>query len=253
MACICMLKVSIITVTRNNAAGLENTLRSIEALESADSFEWIIIDGHSTDNTDALVAENRERIDLFAKDEGSGIYGAMNQGVSLATGEYIIFMNAGDCFAGSKVVSKIVPQLQHSIVYGRAFHEDGSEQFAYDKARKPWQGMPFGHQSVFVRKELLLNHPFDQSFRISADFDFLLWAISSKIEMFHTSVEVAQIEGGGVSAVSVIPRVRESYRAARRYYLLDLGMHLYYLRKLKWAFAATYGRSARRHYTKREL
>jgi putative colanic acid biosynthesis glycosyltransferase len=241
-----MLKVSIITVTRNNAGGLENTLRSIEALESADSFEWIIIDGHSTDNTDALVAENRERIDLFAKDEGSGIYGAMNQGVSLATGEYIIFMNAGDCFADSEVVSRLLPSLTGDLVFGTAVNENDSAQLPFRGLEQPWRRMPFSHQALFARRSLLLMHPFDLKFKIAGDFEFVLWALSEGYEFVETHILVARVERGGVSEMKVFPRVGECYRASRRH-CKGFALHLHYLYKYKWALGVILGRIKRRY------
>jgi glycosyltransferase involved in cell wall biosynthesis len=230
-------KLSIITVTRNNESGLSATLKSVLTLSNTSVVEVIVIDGHSTDNTTDVIEQFSSVVDVFEKDLGNGIYGAMNQGIQQASGEWLIFMNAGDCFSHSQVLEEIFEQLEGDFVFGRAFHKGGRELLhsAGLDLKSAWRGMPFNHQAVFIKTNLMKERLYDESFKISADFDFILWALKNGYKFKRTNVRVAIIEEGGVSELSRFKRVLESYRASRRYFL-SLKMHLFYLKKLRWAF-----------------
>ncbi len=239
-----MPRVSVITVCRNNKAGLAATLDSIRTLNEQECIETIVIDGHSTDDTDQLIADSGELIDLFVKDEGSGIYGAMNQGVSLATGEYIIFMNAGDCFAHDRVVEEVVPELKGDLVFGRAVKDSGEVQLPFLGFDLAWKRMPFSHQSLFARAAILREHPFNGNFPIAADFDFVLWCLKQRLTFRELDVLIAEVDAGGVSEIRVVRRVLEAYSVVRQYYS-SWEMHCHYIKKLRWAICVVGGRMLR--------
>ena len=97
---------SIIVVTRNNAEGLGRTLQSIRQLNYGQK-ETIVIDGASNDNTMDVLAANKDLVTRFVSEKDTGIYNAMNKGIGYVTGDYVVFMNAGDCFADSNVLSMV--------------------------------------------------------------------------------------------------------------------------------------------------
>ena len=109
-------KYSIIVVTRNNAQGLERTLNSIRSLDYARK-ETIVVDGASTDNTKDILAQFEDIITFSLSEKDSGIYNAMNKGIQHVTGDYVVFMNAGDIFADSNVL-KTVNACDGDIILG---------------------------------------------------------------------------------------------------------------------------------------
>jgi glycosyltransferase involved in cell wall biosynthesis len=229
-------KFSIVTVTRNNEVGLRATLESV-ALQSDRAFELIIIDGHSTDQSAQVVEEFQSLVTRFEQDSGEGIYGAMNQGVSLATGEWVIFMNAGDCFAHAEVLQQFASGGDVDLAFGRAQTYTGEAKLPYQGMARIWENMPFSHQALFCRTQILNERPFDLSFRIAGDFDLVMDLYQQGKKFESLDLDVAIADGGGISDTLLVRRVRECYRAARRYHLWNKEMHLFYLRKLRWARA----------------
>ncbi|HBK29667.1 MAG TPA: glycosyltransferase, partial [Parabacteroides sp.] len=101
-------KISIVTVTCNAGLLLEKTFASIEKLKY-DNKELIVVDGLSTDNTMAIIKRYSERgiITSYVSERDNGIYDAMNKGVRMCSGEWVIFMNAGDAFASDDVLQRV--------------------------------------------------------------------------------------------------------------------------------------------------
>lgn len=100
------MKISVITINYNNRAGLEATAESVVCQCGAD-YEWIVIDGGSTDGSVDVIKKHESRISYWCSCPDNGIYHAMNKGVKQATGEYCIFMNSGDCFAAPTVLKEV--------------------------------------------------------------------------------------------------------------------------------------------------
>ena len=91
------MKFSIITINYNNKDGLEMTINSVLG-QSFQDFEYIIIDGGSTDGSIDVIKKYKSRIDYWVSEPDKGVYNAMNKGIGKATGEYINFMNSGDAY-----------------------------------------------------------------------------------------------------------------------------------------------------------
>jgi glycosyltransferase involved in cell wall biosynthesis len=227
-------KFTIITITKDNAIGLRATLVSVAEQECKD-FELIVIDGHSEDGTATVIDEFDIIVTKFVQDAGSGIYAAMNQGVSLASGEWIIFMNAGDCFIETRVLSKFTPQSSTDLAFGRAQKTNSTPHIPYRGLDKIWQNMPIPHQALFCRTELFRDRPFDVSFRIAGDFDFVMEQYENKKRFEYLDLDVAVVDGDGISELLLVKRVTEAYRCARQYFRWNFKMHFYYYRKLRWA------------------
>ncbi|MFT3754057.1 MAG: glycosyltransferase family 2 protein [Paludibacter sp.] len=97
---------SIITINYNNAVGLKKTIESV-AQQVNTSFEYIVIDGGSTDGSQVVINQYANYIDIWISEPDSGIYNAMNKGIGLATGEYLLFINSGDWLATNRVVENV--------------------------------------------------------------------------------------------------------------------------------------------------
>lgn len=161
--------ITVITVTYNAKEALQTTIDNVLAQDYAD-VEYIVVDGASTDGSQDLIRSYGLRITQWVSEKDGGIYDAMNKGVRMASGEYCIFMNAGDTFADTTTVSRFADAVKTDkadVVYG-----DVIKQGAIKKALSPCNchKMYYCHQCVFTRRECLLEFPFDIRHRMSADF-----------------------------------------------------------------------------------
>jgi len=198
---------SIITINYNNKLGLENTIKSVVAQKYHD-YEYIIIDGGSSDGSLDVIHEFSDSITYFVSEPDNGIYHAMNKGILKSHGEYLIFMNSGDCFYDNEVLDKIHPELTADIVEGYIYRQDKKtiEQRTYKTPtlRNFIEGS-LNHQACFIKRTLFDNHLYDESLNICADWKFFLERIIFD-NCTYTSCEicVARYEGNGISATSEI-------------------------------------------------
>lgn len=179
------MKFTIVTVCWNAKSVIVSTIESVLNQDFAD-FEYLIIDGGSTDGTLSLIKEyensfQKKRIPYrWISEKDKGVYDAMNKGAVNARGDYILYMNAGDKFFDYGVMRNFLNATTNIIAdayYGNTmmhFYE-GSGVYAETEGSKLNPTMPFIHQSVIVRKELLIKHPFDVSFKVCADHEFFHW------------------------------------------------------------------------------
>lgn len=100
------MKISIITICFNAATDLENTIASVRSQKYKD-YEYIVVDGGSKDATLAVINDNSDKITKWVSEPDKGIYDAMNKGIKMASGEWVIMMNAGDVFADSQVLQNV--------------------------------------------------------------------------------------------------------------------------------------------------
>jgi glycosyltransferase involved in cell wall biosynthesis len=119
-----MLKLSIITVNLNNAAGLRKTIESVRAQTFKD-FEHIIIDGDSTDESVAVIKKFEDGFSYWVSEPDGGIYQGMNKGTRVAKGEYCLYLNSGDYLYNSKVLEKVFKEkFSEDLVYGNSIIEN---------------------------------------------------------------------------------------------------------------------------------
>ena len=172
-------KVTVITVCYNAAADIEVTLESVLGQTAYDDMEVIVIDGGSTDGTVEKIRKYDMRLARFISEPDKGIYNAMNKGIALSTGEYVNFMNAGDRFFNSRVIADVLAEVEGmqsrpDVIYGATVFRfnDGYAGQRPNPAAMPGH-MGACHQSVFVDGDMIRRHLFDESYRISADFELL--------------------------------------------------------------------------------
>lgn len=166
---------TIVTVSYNCCSLIEKTIKSVLQQDYHDT-EYIIIDGESTDGTVEIIKKYAQHLAFWCSEPDGGIYQGMNKGISHAKGEWILFLNAGDVFAETNVLTKVLPftkNKEQDILYGDIFTLRGNER-VIKKALEPCnkQRMFFCHQAVFVRTELMKQYPYDTRFKMSADFYF---------------------------------------------------------------------------------
>jgi glycosyltransferase involved in cell wall biosynthesis len=165
------------------------------------------------------VLKNRQtEVTRWISERDSGIYDAMNKGARLASGEYVCFMNAGDCFASSDTVTRMfVPRPKSELVWGDCIVESARGE-EYDPARivipRLHKQMTVCHQSMFTRTSSLLERPYDTSFRIAADYDFLCERLLSGASWEYRPLPVSRINDNGASARVFRTSIREKRQIA---------------------------------------
>ena len=159
--------VTIITVCRNHAQELERTIRSVES-QTWQEKEYLVIDGASTDDSLDVIKAHEASITRWVSEPDHGIYDAMNKGVKMAQGEWVIFMNAGDTFAGDDTLQRVFGNpLDADVIYGDVIK---GELVKKAEAPRNAHRMFYCHQSAFVKTSCLREFPFDIRHRMSADF-----------------------------------------------------------------------------------
>lgn len=174
-------KFSIITICYNSQHEIEKTILSVIHQEQRILFEYIIIDGGSTDKTIEIIKSYKNNIDVVISEPDAGIYDAMNKGIKYAKGEWILFMNSGDTFANKDVLKTIAKEIEENkinsdIIYGNVIKQyvDKKIPFKAEKLSLLRYRMPFSHQSTLVKAELLKEELFDTRFKIAADYNFFI-------------------------------------------------------------------------------
>ena len=314
------MRFSIITINRNNAAGLESTIRSVMGQTYSD-FEYIIVDGASTDNSVEVIRDlisptpdpspegegggdseengwrycalSQSALPLLSgegqgvrlhwiSEPDKGIYNAMNKGVRMAHGDYLLFLNSGDTFASPDVLSNVAQQVLPfgvalprqtgepeggiktiedlggasdlggalaSILIGRVNvvkngvitgqSEELSEENLTLFNLYLW-GVP--HQAAFIRRELLLTHPYDEDLKINSDWKFFIQTIVlNNVSVKTVPLLIADYDGEGISTVHMdwLLEEREKVfkelipeRIASNY--LHVFPHYYEVKRVKW-------------------
>lgn len=201
------MKLSIITVNFNNVDGLKKTIDSVIS-QSFKDYEWIVIDGGSTDGSKELIEEYSSHFSYWVSEHDQGAYYAMNKGISHAVGEYVNFLNSGDCFASSSILSDIFSK-EHTadILYGYMMRRsiNGIINSAQNMKRRlnhyDFYFDTFGHQSTFTKRSLLISYGmFDVSYRMYADWHFFARAIvigNASYEFIPRKISI--YECGGIS------------------------------------------------------
>ena len=177
------MKYSIITVNYNNKDGLRKTIESVIHQTYRD-FEYIVIDGGSTDGSADLLKEYDKEIDYWASEPDKGIYNAMNKGIAQAHGDYLNFMNSGDSYYDEKVLQNIVEsKLDSDMIVGRDYWYNPQtgkdfatilplriEMFTFYKGSLP-------HQSTYFKRSLFDRYQYDETMKVVADWKFYIQKI----------------------------------------------------------------------------
>lgn len=195
------MRVSIVTVCLNAEREIEKTILSVINQTYSD-LEYIVIDGGSTDGTKDIIRKYQHLIAYYISEPDNGIYDAMNKGIDLATGEWINFMNAGDCFVNENVITNIAPALQggHDVVFGNTIMANGRQMKLSKGKLYPDRFPKIGHQSSFVKTSLMKENHFNTKYIISADFDFLYKMYKGGKDFLYFDMEVAIYNMDGTSS-----------------------------------------------------
>lgn len=205
-------KVTIITVCFNAAPLLRKTIENVIAQDYPNK-EYIIIDGHSSDNTQELLQQYDKYIHTWISEPDKGIYDAMNKGVRLCTGQWAIFMNAGDTFASSNILTQVFSMPHHSdVIYG-----DVRKNNMVHKAEPGHNAhrMFFCHQCAFTRTTCLREYPFDLQHPFSADFKLYKTLIKAGKIFEQIHLTIADYDTSGISNTKRSAGIMDNIRIIR--------------------------------------
>ena len=193
-----MIRLSVITVSFNARDVIGQTLASVTG-QTYSGLEYIVIDGGSTDGTQAVIEPYRERIAHCVSEPDGGIYFGMNKGIAAATGDFALFLNAGDIFPDGRVLEDVAAVIkahpEADVVYGDSeqvleygtYRITPKEAFSDNRIR-------ISHQAAFVKTALLQSHPFDTRYRYAADFEQLSRLYLEGFRFTHMDRVVARVE-----------------------------------------------------------
>lgn len=197
------MTISVITINRNNQQGLLRSVDSI-AQQTVRPFEYVVIDGASDDGSRELALSRSEVITLLISEKDEGIYDAMNKGLTHCTGDYVYFLNSGDCLCHPQVLE----QLSHcgsdaDLIYGNMIWQSSGEKMV----PPPVIDVPLfvlgtlWHPCVLVKREVFSRYGgFDKTFRIAGDYEFLLRVlIRYGISSVYHDIDLSVFDVGGVS------------------------------------------------------
>ncbi|WP_418942215.1 glycosyltransferase family 2 protein [Phocaeicola coprophilus] len=237
-------KFSIITVTYNAGAVLEDTIQSV-ITQTYRNVEYIIVDGGSKDHTLDIINRYREHIHTLVSEPDKGLYDAMNKGIRLATGDYLCFLNAGDELHEDDTLQLMVHSITGTelpdVLYGETAIVDEEGHFLRMRRLSApedlnWKsfkdGMLVCHQAFFPRRELA--EPYDLRYRFSADFDWCIRIMKKSHTLHNTHLTLIDYLSEGMTTRNHRASLHERFRIMCRHYgyLSTLARHAWFALRL---------------------
>ncbi|MBR2201671.1 MAG: glycosyltransferase [Bacteroidales bacterium] len=221
-----MNKISIITVVYNSEKYIRRTIESIVG-QDYPAIEYIIIDGKSKDTTMQIVNEYRDRIAVVVSEPDKGLYDAMNKGLRLATGSYVLYINSGDALSSPTLLSDIFNDVpaDSDVIYGDTQITDEDGNILHNRRHRPpeqltWRdykrGMLVCHQS-FIAKRTLCDE-YDTNYRYAADYDWCLNILLKSRVVTNYGKDISLFMDGGQTKRTIVPGLKERYRIMCKYY-----------------------------------
>lgn len=201
-------KISIVTINFNDATGLEKTISSV-VHQSYNDFEYIIVDGGSTDGSVKVIEENQQKISYWVSEPDNGIYNAMNKGIVKANGEYILFLNSGDYLVNNEVLENAAKELVSNIdfVVGNLEYTTDNNSLCI---RVHPEKLTFtylvtktiSHPSTFIKKEMFEEFGmYNEALKIVSDWEFFFKCLGLNGATYKSiDVTVTHFDMFGVSS-----------------------------------------------------
>lgn len=218
-------KVSIITVVYNDARGMEYTIRSVMK-QTYVELEYIIVDGLSTDGTLDIIDQYREEVSMLISEKDNGIYDAMNKGLSVATGDYVLFLNSGDELYEDTTLEKVFSSAENAdIYYGETKLIDEERNIIGDRRHKTpkrfdWKSFRYGmnicHQAIYVKRSIA--EPYDLQYELSGDIDWVIRAAKKANKIVNVNQYVAKYLVGGTTQKRHRQSLKERYAIFKKHY-----------------------------------
>ncbi len=255
-----MIRFSVVTITYNAEKVLQRTLDSV-CSQTYEGVEHLIVDGASKDQTLALAEQYKQRSDssdnkhkvIILSEPDHGIYDAMNKGLSQVSGDYVVFLNAGDFFPNANTLEEIVHQCRLNeypsdglpgVLYGNTDIVDGEGRYLHPRRLQPpaqlnWRsfrhGMLVCHQAFYARTDIAKNLQYDLRYRFSADVDWCIRVMRESermgLPLSNIGMVVANYTEEGATTQNHRASLKERFDVMRRHYglLTTLVMHAWFV------------------------
>ena len=224
-------KISIITITFQAEAYIQRTLDSVHAQGHRDQFEYIIVDGNSRDQTMSLIQNASIKPDVLISENDKGIYDAMNKGLAKATGEYVMFMNAGDEFASDDTLKTTLNHLSESpdVLYSDANFVDLKGNFMGKRSEATphqlpqnltWKDFKFGmlvcHQAFICKKSIAPF--FSLEYQLSSDIDWEIQCLKAANKISYMPEPICNYLMGGASVKNLKKSWLERFQVLSKHF-----------------------------------
>jgi glycosyltransferase involved in cell wall biosynthesis len=200
---------SIITINFNNASGLQKTIESV-VNQNFDDFEYIVIDGGSSDNSKSIIEKYQSKITYWVSEKDSGIYNAQNKGILKSKGEYCLFLNSGDYLCNSDVFKKVFNKESIAdIIYGNMQIDYGNGKIEFGKMPpkitfKQMYIDTLWHPVSFIKRSLFQTYGlYNEKYKMVADYDFFFNVIVMKsVSSQYIDMDISVFNMEGVSSLA---------------------------------------------------
>ncbi len=224
-----MNKLSIITVTYNAENTLERTIKSVQE-QTYPFVEHVIVDGNSTDNTVRVIQKYDNEKLVWISEPDEGLYHAMNKGISISSGNYLCFLNAGDTFHSIDSVESIMSAIKDSdnipdIIYGETAIVDNNGKFLNMRRLKApdklnWksfkQGMVVCHQAFIANRKNVIEY--NTGYRFSSDFDWCIEVMKRSSSIYNTKTTLINYLNEGLTTMNRKASLKERYKIMVKHY-----------------------------------
>lgn len=243
--------ISIITITYNAEQWLERTMRSVLS-QTCKEYEYILVDGASKDGTLDIIKRLEPQFDgrlSWKSEPDKGLYDAMNKGLARAKGDFVWFMNAGDEIYAPDTLAHVTAMATDDadVVYGKAciVNAAGEKVSEHHKTTPPdlcrkhlLNGLVVSHQAIIVRRNIA--EPYDLRYRITADYDWVIKAVSASRKNCYMDEYVCKFLTEGVSKSKRKQAWRERFAIMRRHFGLVRTLWAHFVIALKYPFSIKY-------------
>ena len=218
-------RLSVITIVYNNVRDIERTLQSV-LNQTYSNIEYLVIDGASTDGTLDILKRYESKLTKLISEPDQGIYDAMNKGLALATGDYVLFMNSGDEIYAPQTVEQVFAAADDAdIYYGETeMYDENWQSLGRRRHQVPevfnWKsfrlGMNVSHQAIYIKRSL--TEPYDLKYQLSSDIDWVIKAAKKARKTIKVSGYVAKYLVGGMSKKRHRQSLKERFSIFSKHY-----------------------------------
>ena len=210
------MTLSIITINYNNRDGLQKTIDSV-LVQTWRDFEWIVIDGGSTDGSRELIEQHQEYFAYWCSEPDKGVYHAMNKGIAKASGTYLLFLNSGDLLYNSMALKKVDEYKPSAdIVCCQVIRMDNGQFFRRIRKSLPQQLIynSLSHQSTFIKRALFNTYRYNENYKIVSDWlGWAEWLLKDNCSIEHLNIILTIQDVTGISCTQLELNTKERIQA----------------------------------------
>lgn len=235
-------RISVVTVVKNDVESIEKTIISVLD-QTYNNFEYIVIDGASTDGTLEILLGFGASINLVISEPDNGVYSAMNKAAQHFSGDFIIYMNSGDSFFNSNVLKDFVDAAVDldSIYYGSVYLTGvGGGRVKKPDSLKSFKNSRFSHQAAFIPFNISKMYPYSEKFKYVSDYKFFKKCFDSGINFIELNLIVSNYKMEGISQNNLFRLYKELFLSSDKksvdfvYYFFELFKHVIFRQIRAW-------------------